>query len=26
MLRDKGVTPAVCIAHGVTTSMYYRDP
>ncbi|MER5948142.1 VOC family protein [Streptomyces sp. NPDC001904] len=26
LLRDKGVTPAVCIAHGVTTSMYYRDP
>lgn len=25
-LRDQGVTPAVCIAHGVTTSMYYRDP
>jgi catechol-2,3-dioxygenase len=25
-LRDKGVRPAVCIAHGVTTSMYYRDP
>ncbi|MFJ5780156.1 VOC family protein [Streptomyces sp. NPDC093094] len=26
LLRDKGVLPAVCIAHGVTTSMYYRDP
>ena len=26
MLRDKGITPAVCIAHGVTTSMYYQDP
>jgi catechol-2,3-dioxygenase len=26
MLRDRGVKPAVCIAHGVTTSMYYRDP
>ncbi|MFI8420446.1 VOC family protein [Streptomyces sp. NPDC085479] len=26
LLRDKGVTPAVCIAHGVTTSMYYQDP
>ncbi|GAA3290323.1 VOC family protein [Streptomyces cinereospinus] len=26
LLRDKGVQPAVCIAHGVTTSMYYRDP
>jgi len=25
-LRQAGVTPAVCIAHGVTTSMYYRDP
>ncbi|WP_410589295.1 VOC family protein [Amycolatopsis sp. lyj-23] len=25
-LRDKGVSPAVCIAHGVTTSMYYQDP
>ncbi|MFE6366039.1 VOC family protein [Streptomyces sp. NPDC057806] len=26
LLRDKGVLPAVCIAHGVTTSLYYRDP
>jgi catechol-2,3-dioxygenase len=26
MLRDKGITPAVCIAHGITTSMYYQDP
>jgi hypothetical protein len=26
MLRDKGIAPAVCIAHGVTTSMYYQDP
>ncbi|MEC3974469.1 VOC family protein [Amycolatopsis sp. H20-H5] len=26
LLRDKGVTPAVSIAHGVTTSMYYQDP
>jgi catechol-2,3-dioxygenase len=26
MLRDQGITPAVCIAHGVTTSMYYQDP
>ncbi|MBP0457203.1 VOC family protein [Streptomyces montanisoli] len=26
LLRDQGVRPAVCIAHGVTTSMYYRDP
>ena len=25
-LRDKGLQPAVCIAHGITTSMYYRDP
>ena len=25
-LRDQGVVPAVCIAHGITTSMYYRDP
>lgn len=25
-LRDQGITPAVSIAHGVTTSMYYRDP
>jgi catechol-2,3-dioxygenase len=25
-LRDKGIRPAVCIAHGVTTSLYYRDP
>ena len=26
LLRDQGVLPTVCIAHGVTTSMYYRDP
>ncbi|MFG3102269.1 VOC family protein [Streptomyces sp. NPDC048182] len=26
LLRDRDVLPAVCIAHGVTTSMYYRDP
>lgn len=26
LLREKGITPAVCIAHGVTTSMYYQDP
>lgn len=26
LLRDKGIRPAVCIAHGVTTSMYYQDP
>jgi len=25
-LRDQGIRPAVCIAHGVTTSMYYQDP
>ncbi|WP_306322796.1 MULTISPECIES: VOC family protein [unclassified Streptomyces] len=25
-LREGGLLPAVCIAHGVTTSMYYRDP
>ena len=25
-LRDKGIRPAVCVAHGVTTSMYYQDP
>jgi catechol-2,3-dioxygenase len=26
MLRDRGIHPAVCIAHGVTSSLYYRDP
>ncbi|NUP03975.1 MAG: biphenyl 2,3-dioxygenase [Nonomuraea sp.] len=26
LLRDQGITPAVSIAHGVTTSMYYQDP
>jgi catechol-2,3-dioxygenase len=26
LLRDQGIRPAVCIAHGVTSSMYYRDP
>jgi catechol-2,3-dioxygenase len=26
LLRDQGIAPAVCIAHGVTTSMYYQDP
>lgn len=26
LLRDQGITPAVCIAHGVTTSLYYQDP
>jgi len=25
-LKEQGIRPAVCIAHGVTTSMYYRDP
>lgn len=26
VLRDQGIAPAVCIAHGVTTSLYYQDP
>ncbi|HYZ57636.1 MAG TPA: VOC family protein [Streptosporangiaceae bacterium] len=26
VLRDAGIRPAVCIAHGPTTSMYYQDP
>jgi catechol-2,3-dioxygenase len=26
LLRDRETIPAVCIAHGVTTSMYYQDP
>ncbi|MFZ0230113.1 MAG: VOC family protein [Mycobacterium sp.] len=26
LLRDQETIPAVCIAHGVTTSMYYQDP
>ncbi|WP_436764262.1 VOC family protein [Streptosporangium sp. V21-05] len=26
LLRDQPILPAVCIAHGVTTSMYCRDP
>jgi catechol-2,3-dioxygenase len=26
MLRDEGIKPAVCVAHGPTTSMYFRDP
>ncbi len=26
LLRDNGISPAVSIAHGVTTSMYYQDP
>jgi catechol-2,3-dioxygenase len=25
-LKAKGITPFWCINHGVTTSMYYRDP
>ncbi|MFD5830850.1 VOC family protein [Lentzea sp. NPDC060358] len=25
-LQAKGIAPSVCIAHGVTTSMYYQDP
>jgi len=25
-LRERGIRPAVCISHGVTTSMYYQDP
>ena len=25
-LRGAGLRPAVCISHGVTTSMYYKDP
>ncbi|MGW6277006.1 VOC family protein [Kribbella sp. NPDC055071] len=26
VLREKRIVPTVCIAHGVTTSMYYQDP
>jgi catechol-2,3-dioxygenase len=26
LLRDNGIRPAVSIAHGVTTSIYYQDP
>jgi len=26
LLREQGIQPTVCIAHGVTTSMYYQDP
>lgn len=26
VLRDQGIFPAVCVAHGITTSMYYQDP
>ena len=26
LLRDQEIAPAVCIAHGVTTSIYYQDP
>lgn len=25
-LREAGIRPHVCVAHGPTTSMYYRDP
>jgi hypothetical protein len=25
-LKEQGITPAVPIQHGVTTSLYYRDP
>ena len=25
-LRNSGIRPAVCIAHGVTSSLYLRDP
>ena len=25
-LRDLGIRPAVCVAHGITSSLYYRDP
>lgn len=25
-LRDNGLTPEVCLDHGVTTSLYYADP
>jgi hypothetical protein len=25
-LRDEGITPFWCINHGMTTSMYFRDP
>lgn len=25
-LRDEGLTPEVCLDHGVTTSLYYADP
>ncbi|OYO00876.1 VOC family protein [Enemella evansiae] len=26
LLRDRGIEPAVCVNHGITTSLYYRDP
>ena len=25
-LRDEGITPAFCLDHGMTISIYYRDP
>jgi catechol 2,3-dioxygenase len=25
-LRDEGITPAFCLDHGMTVSMYYKDP
>jgi catechol-2,3-dioxygenase len=25
-LRGKGITPEICLDHGMTVSMYYRDP
>ena len=25
-LRDLGITPQICLDHGMTTSMYYADP
>jgi catechol-2,3-dioxygenase len=25
-LRDAGITPDACLDHGMTTSLYYRDP
>jgi catechol 2,3-dioxygenase len=25
-LRDEGITPVACLDHGMTTSLYFRDP
>jgi catechol 2,3-dioxygenase len=25
-LRDQGIVPAFCLDHGITTSLYYKDP